>query len=124
MVPPVRWYHLLSAWILLLSILYPLHKISTFPLNILALSGCYAVIADPFKEHPVKNIYIMLVHLAPFLWIPYDVSKGAIGFALIVIALYCVFMAAIDEQPVDVYRAVFSEHHTTINEFIEARFGL
>ena len=123
MVPPVRWYHLLSAWIFILSALYPFHKISTFPLNVLALSGCYEVIVDPFKEHIVKNIYILFVHLAPFTWIPYDLSRGVIGFAIFVVTLYCIFIYSIHEQPVDIYRAVFSERHTTINAFLADRFG-
>lgn len=123
MVPPVRWYHLLSVWIFILSALYPLHKISTFPLNVLSLIGLYVVITDPLKEHPFKNIYILLMHLAPFLWIPYDFSRGAIGFALIVMTIYVAFVYSLKEQPVDIYRALFSERHTTMNEFLAARFG-
>lgn len=121
MVPPVRWYHLLSAWIFILSALYPIHKISTFPLNILALTGCLEAFAN--REHIIKSIYILFIHLAPFAWIPYDLSRTAIGLALAVIATYIVFIYAIKEQPVDIYRAVLSERHTTIGAFLADRFG-
>jgi hypothetical protein len=122
MVPPVRWYHLLSAWIFILSALYPIHKISTFPLNVIALTGCLEAFAN--REHIVKSIYILFLHLAPFAWIPYDLSRTAIGFALATMAVYVVFIYSIKEQPVDIYRAVLSERHTTVNDFLADRFGI
>jgi len=121
MVPPVRWYHLLSAWIFILSALYPIHKISTFPLNVLALSGCLEAFVN--REHVLKSIYILFIHLAPFAWIPYDLSRPVIGFALATIAVYVIFIYAIKEQPVDIYRAILSERHTTIGAFLADRFG-
>ena len=124
MVPPVRWYHLLSSWIFLLSAFYPVHKISTFPLNVLALSGCLEVIINPYNEHFIKNIYILALHLLPFAWIPYDVSREVIGLSLATIAIYILFIYRIGEQPLHVYRVLLSERHKTFQEFVADRFGI
>lgn len=122
--PPVRWYHLLSSWIFILSALYPVHKISTFPLNVLALSGCLQIIIHPYNEHVLKNIYILALHLAPFAWIPFDLSREVIGLSLITIAIYILFIYRIGEQPAHIYKVLLSERHTTFQEFVADRFGI
>ena len=124
MVPPVRWYHLLSSWIFLLSALYPVTKLPTFPLNILASVGCLEVILNPYNEHVLKNIYILFIHITPFFWIPYDVSVGALQFGAAIIAAYLAFIFFIGENPLHVYRVLLKERHQTAAEFVRDRFGV
>ena len=123
---PIRWYYLLSSWIFLLSVLYPLHGISTFPLNLLALVGCYECIRNPFAEHWFKTFYIMFIHLAPFLWIPYELSVQTLLFALCVIFVYLVAirLSPIEKNPIDVYDILLKETHETLEDFLADRFAM
>jgi len=123
MVPPVRWYHLLSTWIFILSAAYPIHKISTYPLNILALIGCLEPILNPFRSSLGKNLYIMGLHLLPLLWIPYDVSMKAIQFAFVFGITYLIFVTGIGENPFHIYSVLLSEDQPTFQSFTCARFG-
>ena len=123
MVPPVRWYHLLSTWIFLLSAAYPIHQISTYPLNILALVGCLEPILNPHRESAGKNIYIIGLHLLPLLWIPYDISAKAFQFAFFVGGAYLIFVTGIGENPFHIYSILLKENHPTFKEFTCARFG-
>ena len=123
-VPPVRWYHLLSTWIFLLSAAYPILKIPTFPLNLLAFTGCLEIILNPHKEHWVKNVYILFIHIAPFFWIPRDLSMKAFGLGFYVIGAYLMFIASIGENPVHIYRVLLNENHTLLAQFLKDRFSL
>ena len=120
---PVRWFCLLSTWIFILSCLYPIFKFPTYPLNLLALIGIYKCIYAPFNEHYLKNFYILFIHLAPFLWIPYDLSVNAFYFSAIVGTIYIIFIYLIDDNVIDIYTRLLEEEHTTLSEFIENRFG-
>jgi hypothetical protein len=121
---PVRWFCLLSTWIFILSCLYPIFKFPTYPLNLLALVGIYGCIRYPFKEHYLKNVYILFIHLAAFLWIPYDLSPEAFGFAAVVCITYLIFIYVIQDNVIDIYSRLFNEEHTTLSEFLTVRFGL
>lgn len=118
---PVRWYELLSTWIFLLSAMYPILHFPTFPLNVLALVGCVECFFS--KEHYLKNIYIVFIHLAPFFWIPYDISVNALLFAAFVISTYLMFIFFIvKDSPIDIYRRLLKENHTRFSEFLSDRF--
>ena len=121
---PVRWYLLLSTWIFILSVLYPLHQISTFPLNLLALIGCVEVLHNPFKENYVKSIYILFIHLAPFLWIPYDLSVWPLGFTIGVIVVYLALVVYLQTDPFAIYHKLLNERHTALEDFLSERFGI
>ena len=120
---PIRWYYLLSSWIFILSVLYPLHGISTFPLNLLALVGCYECIRAPFGEHWLKTLYIMFIHIAPFAWIPYEISMRTLVFALSVIFTYLVLIQ-FTGNPIDVYDLLLKEKHVELDEFLADRFAI
>ena len=120
---PVRWYHLLSTWIFLLACTQPLHKLPMFPLILLAAPGCFEFILNP-KEHWVKNTYIIFIHVAPFFWVPYDLSPTAFAFAAAVIAAYLVFMAVIGKSPLKAYSNLLKEDHNTLAQFLGDRFNL
>ena len=123
MVPPVRWYHLLSTWIFLLSTTQPLLKLPTFPLNVMASVGCLEVILNPHKEHWLKNAYILFIHIAPFFWVPYDLSTRAFAFGAGVIVTYLLFIWSIGENPIHVYRVLLNENHPRLSQFTRDRFG-
>ena len=123
-VPPVRWYYILSTWIFLLSTLYPVLQLPTFPLNVMASVGCFEIILNPYNEHLVKNLYILFIHIAPFFWIPVDLSTEAFQFGAAVIAAYLAFVLALGENPFHIYRVLLTERHHTAQEFLRDRFGL
>ena len=124
MVPPVRWYMLLSTWIFILSTMYPFTRISTYPLNLIAVVGCFEVILNPYNEHMLKNIYILFIHIAPFFWIPYDISARSLFFAALVILVYLAFIWSIEENPLKIYSALLKEKHETVCDFMADRFGI
>ena len=107
-----------------MSVLYPLHRISTFPLNLMALVGCYECLRNPFREHWLKTLYILFIHLAPFLWIPYELSVRTLLFALCVIVVYVFFIGLIKKNPIDVYDILLKENHEELHEFLADRFAL
>jgi len=123
MVPPVRWYHILSTWIFLLSVAYPILKLPTFPLNLLASVGCFEIILNPHKEHWVKNLYILFIHIAPFFWIPIDFSQKAFTFAAFLVMTYGIFIWSIGENPIHVYQVLLDENHPRLSQFLNDRFG-
>jgi hypothetical protein len=124
MVPPVRWYYILSTWIFILSVLFPIVKLPTFPLNLMASVGCIEIILNPYNENFVKNLYILFIHIAPFFWIPYDLSVNAFHVGATVILLYLLFIISLGENPIHVYMTLLKENHETTAEFLEDRFGL
>ena len=124
MVPPVRWYYIFSTWIFILSALHPLLQLPTFPLNLMASVGCLQIILNPYNENLVKNLYILFIHIAPFFWIPYDLSVNAFQIGAAVILAYLLFIATMGENPIHVYGMLLKEHHDTAAEFLKDRFGL
>jgi hypothetical protein len=121
MVPPVRWYHFLSVWMFILSVLYPLHGISTYPLLLLSTVGCIEAFRDNIFE---KKLIVLALHLLPFLWIPYELSTTTFTFTLTIIILYLVFIQTLGETPYNIYMTSLSEKHKTIQEFIYERIGV
>jgi len=124
MVPPVRWYYIFSTWIFILSALFPVVHLPTFPLNLMASVGCFEIILNPYNENIVKNLYILFIHIAPFFWIPYDLSVNAFQVGAAVILTYLLFIASLGENPIHVYMTLLKENHETTAEFLKDRFGL
>ena len=124
MVPPVRWYYILSTWIFLLSTLYPVLQLPTFPLNVMASVGCLEIILNPYNDNLVKNLYILFIHIAPFFWIPVDLSVEALQFGAAVILAYLAFIFILGENPLHVYMVLLKENHETAAEFLRDRFGV
>jgi hypothetical protein len=118
-----RFYMLLSYWSLIASLLYPLHGISTFPLILLCVIGCLEIILNPNNQLFSKNVVILLTHLLPFIWIPFDTSRNALNFAGAIIFLYMLFILFMKKTPIEIYTKVLQEKQTTTKEFICERFG-
>jgi len=124
MVPPVRWYYIFSTWIFLLSAAYPIHHISTYPLNLIALVGCFEILLNPHKEHWIKNVYILALHILPFLWIPYSLSVKSLEFALTSALVYLIFISILGENVFHIYNELLNENHPTLKSFLGDRFGI
>ena len=90
----------------------------------MAVVGCFEVILNPYNEHVLKNIYILFIHIAPFFWIPYDISARSLSFAALVILLYLAFIWSIRENPLKIYSALLKEKHETVCDFMADRFGI
>ena len=116
----LRWYYFLSVWVFILSALYPIHKISTFPLNILCILG---LVAFNLEEPPLKNISILIIHLLPFLWIPYSFKQKSIYLFVAVIIVYYIFIRLLNESIYNVYNSVIHEHSLSNTDFINTRLG-
>jgi Ca2+/Na+ antiporter len=118
-----RFYMLLSYWSLIASLLYPLHGISTFPLILLCSIGILEIILNPNNQLFSKNVVILLTHLLPFIWIPFDTSRNALNFAAAIVFLYVLFIIFMKKTPIEIYTKVLQEKQTTTKEFICERFG-
>ena len=119
----VPFYWLLSYWILALSLLYPVLHVNTFPLNVLALAGVLEFVAKPFEQNLTVAVLILAVHLAPFLWIPYDLSPATVAFGLQFSLMYVFVMEfVLDKSVVDVYLSVLREKsHSSLVRFLAVR---
>ena len=118
-----RFYYLLSYWALIVSLLYPIHGVSTFPLILLTSIGCAEIILNPNNQLFIKNVVIVLIHLLPFLWIPFDTSRTALNFAAAVIFLYILFITFWKKSPIEIYKRLLQEKHVDTKEFLCERFG-
>jgi len=113
--------YLFSTWIFVASALYPLHGISTFPLNLLALLGFYET---DFSESLFKIMYSVFLHLGPFLWIPVSFSDESLLFAVTLLLTYLLTLAVLNINCYNVYDELVKQKHKTAEEFINARFFL
>lgn len=116
----VRFFHLFSTWIFVASALYPLHGISTFPLNLLAVIGLY----EMRYESTGKNIYNLILHLAPFLWIPYSFSEETMHFCVLLLLAYLLTTIFLNRNLYEIYDSLLKERHLTFKEFLSARYNL
>ena len=79
---------------------------------------------NPYNEHWIKNLYILLLHIAPFFWIPWIISEMTLQFAAIVVIIYLLFTAAIQKSCFDIYSIFLKEKHLDFSDFVGDRFGL
>ena len=92
--------YIVSTWVFILSLLYPLHGISTFPLNIVCLLG---LLTSRFTNFSYSSFYHYFSHLGPFLWIPWVFSIETIILFLVTFVLYIIFMFILFKNPLDYY---------------------
>jgi len=82
------------------------------------------VVLNPHKESWVKNVYILALHIAPFFWIPRDLSKKTIEIAVVFVIVYLLFIVALKENVFHVYMTLLDEDHPTAALFLCDRFGI
>jgi hypothetical protein len=123
MITKVKWYHIFSNWILLASLLYPFHKLSTFPLLVAAFPfGVFYLLRKWNSDLFLKLIISCIIHFVPFLFIPYNFTAPVLFFNISLVGMYIVFMYYNHIKIHDVYNKLFSESHTSIKAYISERF--
>jgi hypothetical protein len=92
--------YIVCTWALLLSILYPLHGISTFPINILCLFGLFG---KSLTEVSYQSAYNYFMHLGPFFWVPWTFQIESIILCLFFFFIYTTLMIILFKNPLDYY---------------------
>ena len=92
--------YIICTWVFFLSLLYPLHGITTFPLNILCFGG---ITGTNFNELSYKTFYSVFSHIGPFLWVPWTITIESIILCLATFYLYTLFMTILFKNPLDYY---------------------
>ena len=92
--------YIVCTWALLLSLLYPLHGISTFPINILCIWG---LIGGCLDELSYASLYNYFLHLGPFFWVPWTFQIESIILCLVFFFVYTTIMLVIFKNPLDYY---------------------
>lgn len=119
----IRFYHIFSNWIFIASIILAWFKLSIYPLHIIAIPfGISYLITTAHRELLAKELITVCIHFLPFLWAPRDVSFRSFTIAVWLTITYIVFMMSIGVRIVDIYKAVYAEHHTGFGEFMRERW--
>jgi len=92
--------YIVCSWALFLSLLYPLHGISTFPINILCLFGLFG---KSLTEISYSSVYHYFMHLGPFLWVPWTFQIESIILCLSFFFVYSTIMIIFFKNPLDYY---------------------
>ena len=119
----LRWYYFFSSWVLLLAVTYPIHGQNVFPLQLVCLIGAIGV---PFMKQPqplLKQVLTVLVHLAPFLWLPAIIDRKGIILGLYVGIVYLLVMLYIHKNIVKLYLEILNKHHATTYAFMKELLG-
>jgi hypothetical protein len=119
----LRWYYFFSSWVLLLAVTYQIHGQNVFPLQLFCLIGAIGV---PFMKQPqplLKQVLTVLVHLAPFLWLPAIIDRQGILFALYVGIVYLLVMLYIHKNIFGLYFEILNKHHDTTYAFFQELLG-
>ena len=97
------WPYYICFYIFALSFTYPLHQISTFPLNIISVLGPLFS-----KSQEIGNY---MTHLLPLLWVPWEISVSSVILYFVVFFIYTISMIIFFKNPLDYY-----EHSGLISE--------
>ena len=120
----INWLDVFSNWIFLASITYPIHRISTFPLNVLAAPVAIKLFFVRKNDIILQQIISLIVHFLPFFIVPYDLSCRTIYWNILFIIIYAIVMYIKKINIFDVYHTIFNKKnkYKTINEYIKSRF--
>jgi hypothetical protein len=122
MLTKVHWYQVFSNWIFVASVLYPFHKVSTFPLLLLAFPfGVFYLIRKWKSDSFFKLVISCIVHFVPFLFIPRDFTAHAVFLNMLLGVVYVTFMYYNGVSISEVYRKIFSESHKTMKSYFSER---
>lgn len=120
----INWLDVFSNWIFLASITYPIHRISTFPLNVLAAPVAIKLFFVRKNDIILQQIISLIIHFLPFFIVPYDLSCRTIYWNILFIIIYAIVMYIKKINIFDVYHTIFNKKnkYKTINEYIKSRF--
>ena len=88
----INWLDVFSNWIFLASITYPIHRISTFPLNVLAEPVAIKLFFVRKNDIILQQIISLIIHFLPFFIVPYDLSCRTIYWNILFIIIYEIVM--------------------------------
>ena len=119
----INWLDVFSNWIFLASITYPIHRISTFPLNVLAAPVAIKLFFVRKNDIILQQIISLIIHFLPFFIVPYDLSCRTIYWNILFIIIYAIVMYIKKINIFDVYHTIFNKKnkYKTINEYIKSR---
>lgn len=119
----INWLDVFSNWIFLASITYPIHGISTFPLNVLAAPVAIKLFFVRKNDIILQQIISLIIHFLPFFIVPYDLSCRTIYWNILFIIIYAIVMYIKKINIFDVYHTIFNKKnkYKTINEYIKSR---
>ena len=120
----INWLDVFSNWIFLASITYPIHGISTYPLNILAIPFAIGIlIRMNYWENNIilKGLLSFIVHFIPFLIVPVDCSMNTLLLNLLFLSLYIIHMYIKNKSILDVYYSIYNDKNKTMQEYINSR---
>ena len=93
--------YIVCTWAFLVSLLYPLHGITTFPLNILCVGG---IMGAKLNELSYATFYSIFSHIGPFLWVPWIITFESVILCLSVFYFYTLYMLIIcKKNPLQYY---------------------
>ena len=119
----LRWYYFLSSWVLLLAITYQIHGQNVFPLQLFCLIGGIGVLFMKQPQPLLKQVLLVLVHLAPFLWLPAIIDRQGILFGLYVGIVYLLVMLSIHKNIFGLYFEALDKRHATTYAFLQELLG-
>jgi len=119
----INWLDVFSNWIFLASIAYPIHGISTFPLNIIAAPVAIKLFFVRKNDIILQQIISLIVHFLPFFIVPYDLSCRTFYLNILFMITYGIIMYIKKISIFDIYHTIFNKKnkYKTINEYIRAR---
>jgi hypothetical protein len=105
--------YIVCTYAFIISLLYPLHGISTFPLNVLCFLG---ILGTKWNEASLGTAYSIFSHAGPFLWVPWVITAESIFLTVLTFVIYAIGMITFYKHPFDYY--IDNEPRETNKEII------
>jgi hypothetical protein len=121
----IRWYMLFSNWIFVASLANLVGvEVPTFQANLIALPFGLAYVVGKVGIDPWwKVLYVGMLHFAPFAWVTWSITMGGWLLTGTGMLAYAAFMWSRGWSIVETYRTMFTETHTSLQEYLADRFG-
>ena len=113
-----KWYKIFSFWIFVASLLYPLHKFSTYPLILVSLPAGFTF----RKSFFLPALTGFLIHIIPFYIVPFDVSPMTILYNLVFVLLYLIYIACCGQTVTEIYTYINMGKYNSNFEWLYERF--
>ena len=92
--------YIVCTYAFIVSLLYPLHGITTFPLNVLCFFG---ITGTKWNSMSFGTFYSIFSHAGPFLWVPWTITFESMILTIIVFLVYITSMILFYKHPYDYY---------------------
>jgi len=91
---------IVCTWTFILSLLYPIHGITTFPLNVLCVGG---IMGTKFNELTYGTFYSIFSHIGPFFWVPWTITVESVILCVGTFVIYSTLMNLFYKDPYEYY---------------------